>query len=166
MARTITKGETLTLIASADAGASVRFVFAGPAQHAFDAAEDSGGFSVSIETDNWPLGLYAYQAISTAGGKKSVIGRGQIEISESLSDIAPGTDMRTTAQQAVDNITAMLSGKATLGARRYKINNRELERYSVAELMKLLTYWKTVAAKEARKAAGLSTLGPRIEFRI
>ena len=66
----------------------------------------------------------------------------------------------------VEKLEAMLEGNASKGVRRYKINNRELERYSVSELMEMLTYWKRQAAIEARKAKGVSVLGPRIEFRI
>lgn len=48
----------------------------------------------------------------------------------------------------------MLAGRADDGVKKYKIagqtgGSRELERYSMAELLDLLNYWKRRAAKEA-----------------
>ena len=75
-------------------------------------------------------------------------------------------DIRSTARQIVEKIEAMIAGNAGEGVRRYKINNRELERYSVAELLQLLSYWKAQVRIEERKELGKSALGPRIAVRF
>lgn len=164
---TLSAGETLQLSVSADPLGTVAFLVAGPAKHTLAATHDGGGnFSATADTATWLPGVYAMEARQTVAGVVSVVQRDFIAIQLSLADVAPGTDLRTTAQKAVENIEAMLSGSATLEARRYRINNRELERYSVSELLELLSFWKRRLMAEQRKAAGLSKLGPRIEVRI
>ena len=83
-----------------------------------------------------------------------------------LDDVLGVGDERTTARTIVENIEAMMKGNATEGVRRYKINNRELERYSVAELMQLLSYWRHRMMQEERKDRGNFGLGPRIAVRF
>jgi hypothetical protein len=92
--------------------------------------------------------------------------RQRLRVLPSASSIAPGTDVRSNAAKAVANIEAMLSGTASLEARRYRINNRELERYTVGELLQLLSFWRRELWAEDRRAAGLSSLGPRIAVTV
>jgi hypothetical protein len=74
--------------------------------------------------------------------------------------------MRSQARIALDNINAMLSGQAKEGVRRYRINNRELERYTVAELLQLKSHFAADVLKEERRAKGLNSLGPRIAVHL
>ncbi len=97
---------------------------------------------------------------------KSLISRESLTLEPSAIDRVTGSDIRSTARKAVKNIEAILAGGATIEARRYKINNRELERYSIAELLQLLSFWRKELADEERKEKGASKLGPHIEFRI
>lgn len=169
MARKITAGETLTLEVSADPAATVTAYFAGPAKktETLSHVSGSGGtFKASIATGDWLPGVYAYEIREVLSGVTIVLMRSAITVGAALTTITDGTDMRSNAAKAVANIEAMLSGTASLEARRYRINNRELERYSVSELLTLLSFWRRELAKEERKAAGRNELGGRIEVRI
>jgi hypothetical protein len=169
MARKLTAGETLSMQIKAEPLATVTVYLAGPAKKTIAAIESpagSGCFAISADTQSWAPGAYAFEARQVSGGQNTSIKRGTLQILTPLDSIADGTDVRSTAAKAVANIEAMLSGTASLECRRYKINNRELERYSVAELLQLLTFWRRELSREERRNEGISTLGPRIQVRI
>ncbi len=155
----MTKGETLKLsVTDADA-VSVEFRFGGPQARTVSATKDGTTFSISADTAAWQAGVYAWQAWATFDGAvKAIIADGSLDLSDALGV----GDVRSSARKMVEMIESMMAGNASEGVRRYKINNRELERYSVAELMQLLSYWRERAAREKRGGG----LGPRISVRF
>lgn len=159
----ITQGETLQLFAKADPSAVVTFYFAGASSHQVVATSTGETFTISVDTTAWTPGAYLVEMRSVLAGVTKVLARHPLNIRPALTAYPAGADLRSEAEKAIANIEAMLAGGATLEARKYKINNRELERYSISELMHLLGYWKRRLASERRKAAGISGLGPRIE---
>jgi hypothetical protein len=162
----LTSGESFKIEITASDAASVQVEFAGPSHQTVSAVQGAPGWVATVTTTGWALGTYIYNVWATyADTTRSVIQRGSIEITAALANLPIGSIVSTSAQM-VANIEAMLAGNATEGVRRYKINNRELERYSVGELMQLLTYWKQRLAREQRRARGESILGPRIEVRF
>lgn len=157
------KGETLQLSVTDASAASVEFRFGGPQTRTVAATQSGTEFSIAADTSAWTAGVYRWQAWGTfEGGIKRVIGSSTIDVEDSLGV----REVRSTARQIVEKIETMIAGNAGEGVRRYKINNRELERYSVAELLQLLSYWKAQARTEERKENGLSALGPRIAVRF
>jgi hypothetical protein len=76
----------------------------------------------------------------------------------------PGEELppRTSARKIVRLIDAMIAGRATDGVKGYQINNRRLDRYSIAELLELRKYYAGLAAREARPGCP----GRRILFRL
>lgn len=164
MALKITSGETLKLSVKADAAATVVFYFAGVAKHTVSGIGDGRGtFSIAQNTSGWAPGEYIWQASSTLDGSVDLTPTQSLTILPSLLNIANGTDVRSIAQKAVEMLEASLSSNASAEVELYKINNRELRRYSIKERLDLLSYWKRQLSKEARKAAGISGLGPRIQ---
>lgn len=157
------KGETLKLSVSVDDATAVEFRFGGSSMRTVAAAAECNEWSIKTSTAAWTAGEYAWQAWATlADAAVAVVKAGTLTLAEPL---AVG-DVRTTARRIVEMIESMIQGNAGEGVKRYKINNRELERYSVAELMQLLSYWRQRAATERRRENGISTLGPRIELRF
>jgi hypothetical protein len=159
----MTKGETLNLSVTAGDAATVEFRFGGASLRSVAATSTGDAWSISESTAAWDAGEYAWQAWATLSNSSvRVIASGAFTLD---SPLAVG-DVRTTAQRVVEMIEAMIQGNAGEGVKRYKINNRELERYSVPELLQLLSYWRQRAAVERRRKNGLSSLGPRIEIRF
>lgn len=157
------KGETLKLSVTDGDALSVEFRFGGPEARAIAATKNGTEFSISADTANWQSGVFVWQAWATfADSVKAIISDGTFDL-EAVLGIG---DVRTSARKMVEMIQAMMAGNASEGVRRYKINNRELERYSVAELLQLLSYWKAQVKNEVRAAGGRSTLGPRISVRF
>jgi hypothetical protein len=159
----MTKGETLKLLVSDGSAASVEFKFGGAQTRAIAATKNGTDFTISASTVDWMAGLYVWQAWATyPDATKAIIATGNVDLDDAL---AVG-DVRSVARKNVEAIEAMLSNNAGEGVRRYRINNRELERYSVSELMQLLSYWRERMKREERVAAGRSSLGPRISVRF
>ena len=160
---TLTKGETLTIektIADATA-AEVRLGGAATGTHAMTA--DGSCWSVNIDTADLEPGDYAAQIWATfADDVTRIVGTDRFTLAKPLGV----GDMRSAARKALEMIDAMLAGQAKEGVRRYRINNRELERYSVAELLQLRSHFAAEVQKENRRDQGLTGLGPRIAVRF
>lgn len=157
------KGETLKLAVLDSEASAVEFRFGGPETKTVAATGDSGEWTISTATAAWTHGSYAWQAWATyPDGTVGVTSSGKFDLDAAL---AVG-DIRTTARKIVGMIEAMIAGNAPEGVRRYRINNRELERYSVAELLQMLNYWKNQVRLEERAEQGRSALGPRIAIRF
>lgn len=157
------KGETLKIQVTDAEATAVEFRFGGAATQTLTGVKEGDDWKASVSTASWNPGSYAWQAWATyADSSVAVIDSGSFDLADALQV----GDVRSVARQNVDAIQRMLTGNAAEGVRRYKINNRELERYSVAELIQLLSYWKAELKREERLEAGRSTLGPRIAFRF
>jgi hypothetical protein len=159
----LTQGETLTITQTvADATAvEARLGGASTGTHAMTA--DGTMWTVNIDTAAMQPGQYVAQVWATyAGNIKRIVSTESFTLSAALK----AGDMRSNAAKALEMIDAMLAGQAKEGVLRYKINNRELERYSVDELLKLRSHFLAEVQRENRKNKGMSGLGPRIAVRF
>jgi hypothetical protein len=155
----MTKGETLKLCVVAPTATAVEFRFGGPETRTVAATNDGNVWRIATSTAAWIAGVIRWQAWATdTDGSVWVVDDGTFDLKDPL-DIG---DVRDPARVIVEKIEAMISGNASAGVRRYKINNRELERYSVGELLQLLSYWK----ERARRERGNGGLGPRLSIRF
>jgi hypothetical protein len=105
-------------------------------------------------TANWTAGAYGWASRVSKAGEVYTLERGQITIAANPAAIAAGTDTRSAAEVALANVQAYLRGQATAGVLRYRINGREIERYSIEELVKLEQRLTNQVAAD-RRAAGL-----------
>jgi hypothetical protein len=107
----------------------------------------------------WAAEIWAVDSF----GSKSVLTTVSFTITPSIA-VGGSNDQRSQAQRAVENIEAYLANPNNFAAASYKINNRELQRYSIAELRDLLGYWKTRLREENIRASGRrGVIGRRIE---
>lgn len=159
----MTKGETLKLAVTDTEASAVEFRFGGPQAKTVAATKDGSEFAISTPTTTWHPGNYRWQAWATYPDQTvAVIATGALDLADTLGV----GDVRTTARKIVEMIEQMIAGNASEGVKSYRINNRELERYSVAELLQLLNYWKNQVKIEDRRERHGSTLGPRIAVRF
>ncbi len=157
------KGETLKIQVDDSAAVSVEFRLGGPQTKTITGEKSGSTWTGEELTAEWAPGFYEWQAwASYDDGFMQVISRGNFKLEDSLGI----GDRRSTARRNIEAIQSMLEGNAGEGVRRYRINNRELERYSVSELLQLLSYWKAELKREERAEAGRSTLGPSIAVRF
>lgn len=128
------------------------------ATHVFDAA--------GAVTATWQPGKYWYVIRVTSGTSVEEIGSGEIIVAPDIAQASAGYDGRTPNEIALDNIDAVLQKRATLDQQRYKINNRELWRESIPNLMRLRAYYGRLVAREKNKGRGRSAFGRPIEIRF
>lgn len=111
-------------------------------------------------TAEWPAGQYWYALRASNAGQLVEIERGQINIAPDLATAADGYDGRSANQIALDAINAVLAKRATLDQERYRINNRELYRTSIKDLLTLKSYYATAVRNEnACKSGGKRRFG-------
>jgi len=120
------------------------------------AAATSTGMDAS---PNW-----YFQALLTAisDGAVTEYSRGQIEVQASLAySGTPGAfDGRTQAQKDLDAVQAAIRSLMAGGAtQEYRIGNRSLKRYDLAELLALESRLKAVVARENKAKLIASGLG-------
>lgn len=157
----IVAGETLCARLTHATAASVSLVLVGPGKKTLDFIQEGQSWNLSEDTAGWAVGAYAWQVWTESPGGRCVASSGRLQIAADLATVDAGEDPRTLAEKNVEALEAMLGGTANLSTKRYRINNRELEKYSISELMQLLEYWKgQVRAKKPRRE------GPHLRVRL
>jgi hypothetical protein len=118
--------------------------------------------ATAAATAAWQPGRYDYQITAVSGDDRFHVEQGQIEILPNFA-AAPsgGLDSRTPARKILDAINAMLQGVATDSARRIQVQGRELERYDLADLLKLRDTIRSEVAREESAAAVAAGLPDR-----
>lgn len=155
----LTAGETLTVTQDIADAVSVELRVGGAKVTTDSMTAQGTTWSVNVDTSAWPAGNYALQIWAEYADETTrIVGTDRLELSAALSV----GDPRSQSRIALDNIKLMLAGQAKEGVRRYRINNRELERYSVAELLSLKSHFAAEVMREERRARGNNALGPKI----
>ena len=155
----LTAGETLTVTQDIADALSVQLRIGGAkvSAHAMTSVDQT--WSVNVSTSTWPAGNYVLQIWATYADETTrIVGTSRLELSAAVSL----GDPRSIARISFDNIKLMLAGQAKEGVKSYKINNRELERYSVAELLALKSHFAAEVIREERRERGNNALAPRI----
>jgi len=102
---------------------------------------------ITIDTSELEEGKYDYAKKVTDTSETFTLERGTLEVEPDLSADTAGVDRRTYAAIALENIEAMLKGKATKDQTSYSLNGRALSRYSIDEL----TEWRSSLRVEVRE---------------
>lgn len=105
--------------------------------------------ATGAETAEWAPGLYAGSIRADDGaGNVHEISSGTIQIVPDLAQIETPHDARSENVIALEAISAVLSNRATLDQQRYRINNRELWREPISELMRLEAFYRVRVNRE------------------
>lgn len=135
-----------------------------------DVVADSDGFTVSIpssETKTWAPGEYLWLAVlqNASTGARITGAAGRITIQPDVLDATAPIDTRTQEEIALENVKATIAGRASDGVLEYKIGDRELRRYSMAELMSLKSYLAS-EVKQQRIDRGETVLPETVAFHM
>lgn len=117
-------------------------------------------------TATWQPGSYGYsaRAINT-NGEVYEVERGTLNITADMQTVTDG-DFRSHAQKVLDAIEATIEGRATIDQERYRINNRELYRTPMADLLKLRAQYRNEVRQEKAKSCGKSLFGQTIRVKL
>lgn len=88
-------------------------------------------------TAGWLSGTYSFSLRATRGDAVEEIDSGTLTIRPDLAQTPAGHDARSHVEKALDAIEAVLEKRATLDQERYRINNRELWRTPIGDLLRL-----------------------------
>lgn len=124
-------------------------------------------FTADAETTaDWPAGAYWYSLRAINGADVREIETGTLQVLPDITAAGDGYDGRSNAQIALDAINAVLEKRATLDQERYRINNRELYRTSISDLLKLRAFYAGQVKRECARNAGRSKFGRQVLVRF
>lgn len=124
-------------------------------------------FSASAQmTSTWMAGDYWFTLRATNGADVVEVETGSITVTPDMASVSEGFDGRSQAQIALDAINAVIGKRATLDQERYRINNRELYRTSIADLLKLRSFYRLEVKREQQKACGRNPFGGVVRVRL
>ena len=126
---------------------------------AFDIVGAADGSShrlqaTAVDTAAWAAGEYTYLLRVTDGANVHNVESGRLELLPDLAQAEAGFDGRSHNRRVLDAVEAVLEKRASQDQERYRINNRELYRTPMAELIRLRTYYRNLVADEERRARG------------
>jgi len=148
--KTIAAGIDFTAqIGAAARGASLRLILRGPKSIDIDAPAGTRYLIVEgAATAAWPPGDYAYELRGITEVSVRVIERGSVRVLPDVAQLPEGHDGRSANRQALDAIEAVLAKRASLDQQRYRINNRELYRTDIADLLRLRAFYVEQVKRE------------------
>lgn len=114
--------------------------------------------AAATATANWVPGEYSFSLRATNGADVVELEAGQTVVQPDLAGLTPGTDTRSHIRKVLAAIEAVIERRASLDQERYRINDRELYRTPIAELLKLRDKYRAELAMAQRVANGKSTL--------
>lgn len=117
-------------------------------------------------TSNWRAGPYSYSLRAVRGTETVELEGGQLTVEVDLAQVGVGHDPRTHAKRVLEAIEATIEGRAGIDQESLKINNRELRRTPIADLLKLRARYRAEVQQENRRRRGQSILGPRVLTRF
>lgn len=118
-------------------------------------------------TSDWLTGLYLWSLRATREGEVLTVDEGRIRIAPDVAAIAGAFDPRSHARKVLDAIEAVIEGRATIDQQKYTINNRELWRTPIADLLLLRSRYRDEERREKRAGRhGQSLLGRQVKVRI
>lgn len=106
------------------------------------------------ETAAWQPGAYSWASYVEQAGQRITLEQGsELTVAPNPAAIAQGVDVRSSAEQALAAVKALLLGKATSGQASYRINGRQLDSYPMADLLMLQSQLQADVVRERRAAA-------------
>lgn len=165
----LTFDRTATLTAYPAPAWQLSAVLRGPATIDMQAVAEQSihRFKVTAaQTSEWTPGTYWYSIRATDGTDVVEVEAGEIVIKPDLATLEAGHDGRVHVQRVLDAIEAVLEKRATIDQERYRINNRELYRTPIPELLALRDRYKAELRRmKAVAKGGLFDQAVRIRFR-
>lgn len=111
-------------------------------------------------------GLYRYTLRAMRSGVVREVENGTVEVLADLAALPAGGDMRSHARIVLDNINAVIEKRATQDQQKYTINERELWRTPIKDLLLLRSTYQAMVRAEEATARGSNSFGQTIRMRL
>lgn len=146
-------GDSLDFTTSVDGypasdGWILSYALRGPSVIDLSASASGRDYHVYVSaatTAAWVPGSYSWSSFVTLSGQRYTVGQGTLQISPNLAAQVAGYDGRSPAEKALaDAETALATFKSTNGrVKKYTIGQRSMEFSTSAEILQVISYWKT-----------------------
>lgn len=120
----------------------------------------------ATETAGWAAGAYWYSLRATDGTEVHELETGTLTVAPDLAAVAEGYDGRTHAERTLEAIEAVIEGRASKDQDSYRINNRELRRTPISQLLKLRDVYRQEVRRSRAARRGRNTLGRQVLARF
>ena len=117
-------------------------------------------------TAAWAPGAYWFTLRATDGTDVIEVEAGELTVKADLTQISGEYDGRGHVQKVLAAIEAVIEGRATIDQQSYQINNRQLSRTPIADLLMLRSKYRDEARRQAAATKGQSLLGRRVLVRF
>ena len=171
--QSIQAGTTLSITASISAYPapewSLTLILRG--EKALDIESEPEGTSHLIHksadaTSEWSPGLYWYSLRANNGTDVHEVESGQLSVSVDLASAGDDYDGRAHAERVLEAIESVIEGRANRDQESYRINNRELRRTPIGDLLKLRDHYRLEARRIRNARRGRKTLGRQVLTRF
>lgn len=145
-------------------------VLRGPSSIDIDAEQAGQGHRFRVAataTSEWAPGEYWFSIRATStDGEVVEVEAGQITIKPDLAGADAGHDGRDHVQRTLEAIEAVIEKRASIDQERYKINNRELWRTPIPELLVMRDRYRSELRRmKAARRGDLFNQAVRVRFR-
>ena len=160
----------ITLTAYTAPDWSLSLIMRGPDAINLSSVDDGSSHKITATATvsaAWVPGTYWFSLRAVDGVDVVEIEDGKIEITPDLGIQVAGYDGRGHVEKVLEAIEAVIEGRASKDQERYRINNRELQRTPINDLIALREKYRAEARKQsATKVRGNSLLGRRVLTRF
>ncbi len=146
-----------------------RIILRGPASidlSSVPADEDHQFSKTPTDTGAWKAGDYWFSLRVTDGTDQYELESGRLTIQPDLEGQADGYDGSTHPEKVLAAIEAVIEGRASKDQDSYRINNRELRRTPISQLLKLRDTYRNEVARLKAARRGKNVLGRQILARF
>lgn len=117
-------------------------------------------------TATWPAGDYWFSVRVTDGSQVHQVEEGTLTIKPDLAAQLGSYDGRGHVERVLAAIEAVIEGRASKDQHRYKINNRELERTPIGDLLRLRDRYRDELRRLRAAEKGQTLLGRQVKVRF
>ncbi|MTH79413.1 hypothetical protein [Paracoccus aestuariivivens] len=118
-------------------------------------------------TAEWLPGRYVWALRALRGSDVIEYQTGDLLIGADIASLTSGFDGRSHARRVLEAVEAVLENRASIDQERYSINNRELWRTPVADLLMLRSRYRDEVRREEQAVnGGQSLLGRQVKVRF
>ena len=128
-----------------------------------EASGDSFIFSAdAATTEAWSPGEYWFVIRVYQDSEVVEVRKGQTSVAPDMANVPDGYDGRTYAERVLDAINAVIEKRASVDQQSYRINDRELNRTPIADLLKLRDQFRSEVNRERDRRLGKNQFNRRI----
>lgn len=156
-------GITLTAFPAPDW--SLTLIMRGPGKLDLVSVADGASHQIEVsaaETSAWAPGFYWYELRAQSADDVQLVEEGRTTVLRDLASADASFDERSHAEKVLAAIEAVIENRATVDQQSYQINNRQLTRTPLADLLKLRAVYLAQVRSAKAKKRGRSLTGRRL----